>query len=367
MTPGRCGAALAGWGLAALAGCQPLPHPFAADRPPAALLAVPDSISIAIASIQGEPRATAAKLSGAVASELLKHDVTASDMTTSHASYTLEGRIEEGPPQAGKASVTVFWQLRDAQGRVVEQHSNRVSASARDWQEGADTAVGQLAAASADVLASLVTEATPKEQQASGRVRVAVRKIDGAPGDGDTSLANSMSAVLKHADLDLVDPASGKPDLDVDARVTVEPKANLQHVKIVWHVVRADGGEVGTVAQENDLPRGRLDGPWGDIAYNVAIAAGNGVMQLVDRGAPPIKPGPTTAAAAAATAPRSPAVPADPLAASPAPPATDHPPAPGNIDSPVVALPPVDVGPSADQHSADAPARLPRRGEALPQ
>jgi hypothetical protein len=352
---------MTGWGLAAVAaGCQPLPHPFAADRPPAALLVVPDSISITVASIQGEPQATAAKLSGAVTSELLKHNVTASDTTTSHASYTLEGRIEEGPPQADQASVTVFWRLRDAKGRLVEQHSNKLSAPVREWQDGADAPVGQLAAASADMLASLVTDATPKEDEqagsGSGRVRVAVRKVDGAPGDGDASLANSMGAVLRHADIDLVDPKSGKPDLNVDAEVTVEPKANAQHIKNVWHVSRANGNEVGTVGQENDLPRGRLDGPWGDIAYNVAIAAGAGIMQLVDRGAPPIKLGPPTATAAA-TAPRAP-IAADPPA--------DHPPAPGNIDSPVVNLPPVDVGPPADARPPDVPGLLPRRGVPLP-
>ena len=46
-----------GLALALLAGCQPLPHPFADDRPPAALLAVPDSIDIAVGSCEGEPRA----------------------------------------------------------------------------------------------------------------------------------------------------------------------------------------------------------------------------------------------------------------------------------------------------------------------
>ena len=176
---------------ATLAGCQPLPHPFADDRPPAALLAVPDSIVITVASIAGEPRATAAKLSSAIASELLKHNITASAQTTSHTSYVLEGRIEESPPRDGKATVTVFWRLHDAQGRVVDEHSSQLSASVRDWQHGAEPPVGQLAAASAGALASRLTETTPTEQPAGGRVRVAIRKLGGAPGDGgDTTLSD---------------------------------------------------------------------------------------------------------------------------------------------------------------------------------
>jgi hypothetical protein len=80
---------------------------------------------------------------------------------------------------------------------------------------------------------------------------------------------------------------AGKADLVVECEVTLTPtKADKQHVKIVWRVRRADGAEIGTVGQENDIPKGLLDGPWGDLAYTVALAAGEGLMQLVARGAP---------------------------------------------------------------------------------
>jgi len=360
------------------AGCQPLPQPFADDRPPADLVAVPDSIVVAVGTIEGEPKAAAAKLGDAIAKELLRHNVAATANSAGRASYTLDGRIVESAPLAGRATVRVVWQLRDASGHIVDQHSNNVTANARDWAVGADGPVRELASASGDILAALLTESTPKEQQTatgSGRVRVAVRKVDGAPGDGDKSLATSMAAVLRHADIDLVDPKNGKPDLDVDADVSVEPKAGQQHIKIVWHVSRANGGEIGTVAQENDLPRGRLDGPWGDIAYNVAIAAGDGIMQLVDRGAPPIKLGAVTPAPP--PVPESEAAPAPVPALRPSPVATQALApigkpmglAPGNIDSPEVNLPPIEVTPQAPPPipTLSTPTLLPYRGVPLPQ
>jgi hypothetical protein len=329
-------------------------------------MVVPDSIDISVGTFEGEPSATAAKLSAAIASELLKHNITATAQTTSHTSYALDGRIEETRPQDGQATVTLFWRLRDATGQIINEHSNRVTAPVQAWAAGDDEQITQLAAAGADMLASLVTEATPKEQQqASGRVRVAVRNIGGAPGDGDGSLANSMTAVLHRADVDIVDAKTGKPDLTVDANVAVEPKANQQHVKIVWHVSRANGSEVGTVVQENDMPRGRLDGPWGDIAYNVAIAAGSGIMQLVDRGAPPIKLGAATAAANPPPASPLPVRPTTRVAAGASGPSAG-PPVPGNIDSPAVILPPVSVGPSEPEAPANAPVLLPPRGVPLP-
>ena len=63
--------------------------------------------------------------------------------------------------------------------------------------------------------------------------------------------------------------------LDADVAVA-KPKSGKQNVKIVWHVRRKDGGEIGTVGQENDVPAGLLDGAWGDVAYMVAVSAQDG-------------------------------------------------------------------------------------------
>ena len=77
-------------------------------------------------------------------------------------------------------------------------------------------------------------------------------------------------------------------DLVLDAAVALDRSgAGQQHVRIVWRMRRKDGDEIGTVAQENDVPTGLLDGAWGDVAYTVAVAAQDGIMALVARGALP--------------------------------------------------------------------------------
>jgi hypothetical protein len=69
--------------------------------------------------------------------------------------------------------------------------------------------------------------------------------------------------------------------------VSIAPIApDKQHVKIVWRVRNASGAELGTVGQENDIPRGLLSGRWGDVAYVVAAAAGDGLLQVLARAAP---------------------------------------------------------------------------------
>ena len=295
--------------------CQPLPHPFADDRPPASLLRVRDSAGISIAPIEGGPPAAASKLGAAVASALVKHDIPASDRTTNLTSYLLYGRLEAQRPRSGQETVAAHWQLQDASGRLVGERTTRLEAPVKTWETGADAVIARLAEASAAEIAPLLADESPPGAEAvaglaeapggkaeavapraeaaaaktneAGRTRIAIRPLSGAPGDGAKSLANAIATVLKRQDLTVIDNANAKADVILDGQVTVATvKPDKQHVKIVWHVRRADGVEVGTVGQENDVPKGMLDGPWGDVAYSVAIAGADGLMQVIARAGP---------------------------------------------------------------------------------
>jgi len=272
------------------AGCQPLPHPFADDVPRrgAPILALRDSASVAIAPIEGVPRATAEKLGPAMASALQEREIAASDKTASIGSYELVGRIQEMAPSQGKAALVVLWELRDSSGRRLGERAERLDAPAADWDAGNEDAVARLAAASAAQLAGLLQDEPPAETEIGGRTRLAIGEVAGAPGDGNEALARAVAELLKKQDLAIMTDPQAKADLMLDADVTVgKPKGGKQNVKIVWHVRHKDGGEIGTVGQENDVPAGLLDGPWGDVAYMVAVSAQDGIMTLVARGAPP--------------------------------------------------------------------------------
>jgi hypothetical protein len=289
---------------ALIAACQPLPHPFQDDRPPAALLKI-DTASVSIAPIEGEPAGIAGKLGQALAAALVKRDIPASATTTSLGSYPLYGRVVWSRPRDGKAKVTVLWRLYDAHGREIGERSAGFEAVTSDWDAAADGMIERLASQSAEAIVPLLRPDAPTQPPAppaaasvpppsaaasppadERRLRVAVGKISGAPGDGGKSLAAAVAAVLKRQELTIIGDA-GKADLVVECEVMVSPaKAEKQHVKIVWRVRRADGAEIGKVDMENDVPKGLLDGPWGDLAYTVALAAGDGLMQLVVRGAP---------------------------------------------------------------------------------
>ena len=273
-----------------LAACQPLPHPFADDapRPGSPMLTLRDSASVTIAPIDGTPRETAEKLGPAMASALQQREIAASDKTASIGSYELVGKIEEMPSSGDQAALVVVWELRDPSGQSLGERTERLEASADDWEQGREDAVARLAAASADRLAALLQDDAPAEVEAGGHARLLISGVQGAPGDGGESLPRAITEVLKRQEVAIVTDPKAKADFVLDADVVVaNPKAGKQNVKIVWRVRRKDGSEIGTVGQENDVPAGLLDGAWGDVAYMVAVSAQDGIMQLVARGTPP--------------------------------------------------------------------------------
>jgi hypothetical protein len=284
--------------LALAAACQPLPHPFADDKPPAALLAVRDTAGVAIAPLVGAPAGVAQKLGGAMAKALLQRDIPASDKTANLDSYQLYGRVVQSTANDGRAAVRALWWLYDAGGKIVGKKSAEVVAASDDWRSARDAPIAQLASLSADRLAPLLEDKPPAPAAMpavappataapeAGHLRIAIDKIAGAPGDGAPALKAALAAVLQRAGLAVA--AAGRPDFTIAADVAVAASGpDQQHVRIVWHVRRRDGVEIGTVAQENDVPQGELAGKWGDVAANIAIAAEGGLMQLIARAAPP--------------------------------------------------------------------------------
>jgi hypothetical protein len=274
----------------AAAACQPLPHPFAADapRPGSPILTLRDSASVTIAPVQGAPRATAEKLGAAMASALQQLEIPASDKAASIGSYELVGKIATTPASAGKTVLVAVWDLHEPSGLSLGERTERLEAPMRDWEEGAQDAVTRLAAASAARLAAMLQDEAPAEAETGGQTRLLISGVEGAPGDGTDSLPRAITEVLRRQDITIVTDPEAKADLVLRATVVVaKPNAGKQNVKIVWYVRRKDGGEIGTVGQENDVPAGLLDGPWGDVAYMVAASAQDGIVQLVARGAVP--------------------------------------------------------------------------------
>ena len=56
-----------------------------------------------------------------------------------------------------------------------------------------------------------------------------------------------------------------------------------QSIRIDWQVLDPSGKKLGTVSQQNLIPRGSLNGPWGAIAEAAAGAAADGIIKLLPK------------------------------------------------------------------------------------
>jgi hypothetical protein len=112
---------------------------------------------------------------------------------------------------------------------------------------------------------------------------VAVVPVQGSPGPGDAELTAAMRKTLSSAGW----PVVSKPQADaltIEGRVKLTDKGSgKQSVAVNWEVKSPDGKTLGDVKQANEIPKGALDGGWGDAAFSVSEAAAPGIFDVVKR------------------------------------------------------------------------------------
>ena len=270
--------------LLALAGCQPLPQPFADDAPPpdAPIMALKDSAGIVVQPIGGAAPPLAGQLAEAMAEALRNADVPASTQAANRQSYVLSGKLEERPQAGDRATIALHWDLRGPDGSTAGTYDQAAESNAARWHAGDAALVKELVGAAAPAIADMLQEegavAVDSDQ------RVAVPLVAGAPGDGARSLARAMEAALRQANVAVADAAApGRKHFTVSGKVTLAAASEgKQKVTVSWILLDPDGGQVGQVNQENAIAAGSLDGRWGDIAYAVAKSAAGGIVALLD-------------------------------------------------------------------------------------
>lgn len=262
-----------------IAACQPLPHPFADDHPPpnSPILAPPDSAGIIVLPVAGAS-AAAPEMAPAMASALQTLDVPASTGAHNRASFRLTGIAHE---QGAGGPVTVDWELRNAAGATIGQHATTLAGLSAPL----DLANAAARDAAPDI-ARMVSGEAPLPAPVADPV-ISFRGVTGSPGDGAHALERAIREALRRSHIAVAAEPAAPSVAQVAVTVSLSaPNAGKQQIKIVWRVTRPDGSEIGQVTQENAVPAGSLDGPWGDVAYAVADAAGPGIASIVGRAGP---------------------------------------------------------------------------------
>jgi hypothetical protein len=279
----------------ALAGCAAITDPLGMEDP----FAVPQPFqgverndamldqaimvpALVVETPQGLGEEAAAALRGEVVEAARRHDVPAFAELTAMA-WVLRGQAATiaAADKPGKEQRVISWQLLDPQGTQRTQFPVSFSGTDEVLVQGAARLVAEQTATALD--AALARPRTQVAQSEADRPVAYVGTVKGAPGDGNAALARALGGVLPFKGV-RVEAVKAKAQWRIEAKVTVvRGSADADVVTIVWRVLDAKGKEAGTIAQENAVPRGRLNKPWAEIAGYAAEAAAEGIAQLLQQ------------------------------------------------------------------------------------
>jgi hypothetical protein len=269
-----------------LVACQPLPHPFETDHdmPAGRLMALPDVVGVAIEPVRGVPTRDADAIQSGLVKALQDADIPASPAPGGEHAFHVTGEASGLTSLGATTRLSLSWIVTSASGDEIGRAVDTITMDSASWQSGDPDLGAPMRTAASEIAGILhLPDAAPPPPPAPEPpppLRLVIGTVTGAPGDGDTSLPRALAFALGDSGVQVIDQDEpGAPR--VAGKVSLSPMpGGQQHVRIVWTVSTATGGQIGTIAQENVVPKGSLDGPWSDAAAAVAGAAADAVRGL---------------------------------------------------------------------------------------
>ena len=224
--------------------------------------------------------------------------------------YTLRGYLVATAERKG-SKISYIWDVTDAKGgRVARVSGDEVIPTRKgsDPWTGVDAAAlrslagkttsqiaaamsggggGGSAAGTDPAPAPAATSTAPPPPVATpqprGPVQAQVPPVTGAPGDGSRSLTTAIKKRLYSGGVKLANAGAGNVYTVKGIVSLTAAGAGKENIRIDWQVIDPSGKRLGTVSQQNVIPKGSLNGPWGPIADAAAGAAAAGIIKLLPR------------------------------------------------------------------------------------
>lgn len=353
------------FGGLAVAACGNLPQPFegAGGKGVNPLASIKESGGVDVEYVDGPAVPMARLLAQSVADDLANRGVPASTGGAGGGRFLLKGKTRTNRETDGASIVFIDWTLQDRDRRQIGSHTTEVKGTWWEWVNGDPKIIRAVGIDAGKAVAGKLQDPAETAAATAPRKGLRVEGVEGAPGDGNKTLAEALKTALKGAEVPMAEKTG---DLlgSVKGVVEMSPpdKKGQQKIRITWIVQRPDGSPVGEAEQENMVPAGSLDGPWGRVASLAAGAATDGIKQIAAKledealhGRPPAPPAPT-AEAVTATAVPPPPVPVEAPKAPEPPAAAPEPAKP--VARKAAAIEGASARPKASPAIAAGPARI---------
>lgn len=260
-----------------LAACGDIPQPF---RHEGANLAVAPVAARGVVVRPLDPTPRSSQLADAIVRRLLAAEIPASTREVVAGAWVIRGAVE-----TDDAAAALHWTLSRSGGEVLGGVEQKIPAGA--WSRATPKTIERIAAEVVDKLMDSLHGGTAPATEVAGPA-IRLLPLTGLPGDGDTALAAAMRTMLKRGGLRVVE---GDADFLLRGQVTVTPgRSGDEVLAVAWTVARG-GEDLGTSAQQGAVPKGRLAGPWGSLASDIAAGGADGVSEIVRAAAAPANPG----------------------------------------------------------------------------
>ena len=261
-----------------LTACGDIPQPFRHEMENPAL-APSAARGVVVRPPDGSP--LAGQVADSIIRRLLEAEIPASRKEVVGGAWVLSGEVVPAPGLA-----VVRWSLtRPPSGEVLGSLEQKIPAAV--WARASTKSVELIAAEVVDRLNG------PLHGEGIGGLAAAepagptirLLPLTGLPGDGASSLAKAMGLALKQAGIRAVE---GEADFLLRARATVSPgRPGEDMLAVTWSVTTVKGDEIGNSAQQGPVPKGRLDGPWGSLAGDIAEGGADGIAEILRSAAGP--------------------------------------------------------------------------------
>ncbi|HLS69103.1 MAG TPA: hypothetical protein VK035_07145 [Kiloniellales bacterium] len=280
--------------LLAVSACGPLPRPFQPESKVAVDLRAPSTRApFRVAAPQGEPSGDPKRFSLKVAEQLLTLGVPAEpqwfSMTTAPALETrrLQSRAAVTEAANGNERLEVEWLLLSPEGEERHLTVAQLLLPGGAWSNGSADLLDDAAFVSAAAISRALDMALPALERKDGdqaTPRLVVLPIEGASGDGPESLEYAIVRALRDQGIALA-AVPEQEDLLLGCFIDIGPaQGGVQPVTIQWQLLQAaDFSEIGTVTQDNLVPAYSLAGAWRDSAAQIALAAAEGIAELLQQ------------------------------------------------------------------------------------
>jgi hypothetical protein len=262
---------------------------------------------VGIAPIVGTPPQVGQDLTDALVTAGKDRNVTLIP-GTGKAPYTLRGYLVASSEKSG-SKISYIWDVTDAQGTRVTRVSGDEMIATRSgadpWSGVDSAAIRSIAGKTTSQLAAslpkgggggsaapvAVSEGSPASTGAAPQVSapsvkyagVVVAPVAGAPGDGQRSLTTALKKRLYAGGVKLANGPAVNVYTVKGSVVLGDASGGKQSIRIDWLVLDPTGRKLGTVSQQNTIPKGALNGPWGAIADAAAGAAASGIIKLLPK------------------------------------------------------------------------------------